>query len=144
MVAEFNENSQAGNVNGDHPYFADAIRDLTARATSVTGSSEVGEMVNTALQELRKQWIKATKTNVGTRLGYRTRKDGQTIGLLHASGQGEWKLFTCLNSLRDVEPSIHLILDERSLGDSEEYSGHVEDVGRVTNVLSVEHVAQEQ
>ena len=96
-------------------------------------------MVNAALQELRKQWLKATQTNVGTRLGYRTRKDGQTIGLLHPSGQGEWKPFTCLNSLRDVEPSIHLILDERSLGDSEEYSGHVEDVGGVTNVLSVEH-----
>lgn len=143
LGAEFNENSQAGNVNGDHPYFADAIRALTVRAIAVTGSSEVGEMVNATLQELRKQWLKTTQTNVGTRLGYRTRKDGQTIGLLHPSGQGEWKPFTCLNSLRDVEPSIHLILDERSLGDSEEYSGHVEDVGGVVNVLNVKHVSQE-
>ena len=37
LGAEFNENSQAGNVNGDHPYFADAIRDLTARAIAVDG-----------------------------------------------------------------------------------------------------------
>ena len=30
----------------------------------------------------------------------------------------DWTPFTCLNSLRDVEPSINLILDERGLGDN--------------------------
>ncbi len=138
LGSEFNENSQAGNVYGDHPYFLEALHDLTARATAITGSSEVGEIVNTTLQELCTQWLKTTHTNVGTRLGYRTRKDGQTIGLLHQPGQGEWKPFTCLNSLRDVEPSIHLILDERGLGDSGEYIGHVEGIESVT---AIEHVS---
>jgi len=46
------------------------------------------------------------------------KKDGHTVGLLKKAGLGDWKPFTCLNSLRDVEPSINLILDERSLGDT--------------------------
>ena len=29
---------------------------------------------------------------------------------------GRWGDFTCLNSLRDVEPNVGLILDERSIG----------------------------
>ena len=46
------------------------------------------------------------------------KKDGHTVGLLKKAGLSDWKPFTCLNSLRDVEPSINLILDERSLGDT--------------------------
>jgi hypothetical protein len=35
-----------------------------------------------------------TRSNVGTQLGYRTRKDGHTIGLLRQPGQGDWSPFT--------------------------------------------------
>jgi len=115
---EFNENSQAGNVIGTHPYFLAALSELPRRAIAVTGSTEVGEAVLTALEDLRAHWLKTTQANIGTRLGYRTRKDGQTIGLLRQPSQGDWTPFTCLNSLRDVEPSINLILDERGLGDN--------------------------
>ncbi len=74
--------------------------------------------MRTTLEELREYWLKMTRANVGTQLGYKTRKDGQTIGLLRQPGQRDWTPFTCLNSLRDVEPSINLILDERGLGDT--------------------------
>lgn len=115
---EFNENSQAGKVIGTHPYFLTALDELSRRAISVTGSTEIGAAVRTTLEELREQWLNTTKANVGTQLGYKTRKDGQTIGLLRQPGQSPWTPFTCLNSLRDVEPSINLILDERGLGDT--------------------------
>jgi hypothetical protein len=115
---EFNENSQAGKIPSDHPYVLHALSALVERAYNVTHSVEVSETVKAALEELRAYWLNMTHANVGTQLGYRTRKDGQTIGLLQQPGQGEWKAFTCLNSLRDVEPSINLILDERGLGDA--------------------------
>jgi hypothetical protein len=118
LGSEFNENSQAGKVIGTHPYFLAALDELSHRAVSVTGSTEVGEAVRTALEELREYWLNMTRANVGTQLGYKTRKDGQTIGLLRQPGQRDWTPFTCLNSLRDVEPSINLILDERGLGDT--------------------------
>ena len=115
---EFNENSQASKVIGTHPYFLTALRELPRRAIAVTGSKEVGEAVLIALEDLRAYWLRMTQANVGTRLGYRTRRDGQTIGLLRQPSQSDWIPFTCLNSLRDVEPSINLILDERGLGDT--------------------------
>ena len=52
-------------------------------------------------------------------LGYKTRNDSRTLGLLKDPEHGNWEPFTCLNSLRDVEPMVQLILDERDLGDSE-------------------------
>ena len=61
-----------------------------------------GELVEAALQDLTAYWMQKTQENSGTRLGYRTRKDGQTIGLLRPPEQGAWFPFTCLNSLRDV------------------------------------------
>jgi hypothetical protein len=117
LGGEFNENSRAGSIIATHPYLLAALEELPGRAVAVTGSEPVGEMVRETLEELRAYWMHKTRENSGTRLGYKTRRDGQTIGLLRQPGQGEWLPFTCLNSLRDVEPAIHLILDERGLGD---------------------------
>src|SRR6266699_90962 len=118
LGAEFNENSQAGKVVGNDPHFLAAISELSQRALVITESKEVAAAVRQALEDLQAYWLNMTRANVGTQLGYKTRKDGQTIGLLRQPGQGDWSPFTCLNSLRDVEPSINLILDERSLGDN--------------------------
>jgi hypothetical protein len=117
LGADFNENSRAGSINDAHPYVLEALKALPARAVSVTGSEVVGELVEQTLEDLLAYWINKTRENTGTQLGYKTRKDGQTVGLLRQPGQGEWTSFTCLNSLRDVEPSINLILDERGLGE---------------------------
>ena len=46
----------------------------------------------------------------GAILGYEGKTDGRTLGLLSKPAQGAWETFTCLNSLRDVEPSVKLIL----------------------------------
>jgi Helicase conserved C-terminal domain len=130
---EFNENSQAGKVDGDHPYFLAALTELAGRAETITGSRQVGESVREALEELRTFWLKAASAQAGTILGYKTKKDGQTIGLLHPPGQGDWLPFTSLNSLRDVEPSINLILDERGWGDDDSVATHVGNAAQVAS-----------
>jgi hypothetical protein len=114
---EFNENSQAGKVDSNHLYFRAALDELSRRAEIITESKQVGASVRAALEELRAYWQKAASANIGIQLGYKTKRDGQTIGLLHQPGQGDWLPFTCLNSLRNVEPAVNLILDEGSLGD---------------------------
>ena len=122
LGAEFNENSKAGMVTGNHPYFAAAIDELAQRAEHVTGSHEVAASVREALGQLKEQWLqKVATTTGGASLGYKSRRDGRTIGLLKSPGLGDLTPFTCLNSLRDVEPSINLILDDRSLGDQIEH-----------------------
>ena len=40
-----------------------------------------------------------------------------TIGLLRKPSIEPWDEFTCLNSLRDVEPTANLILDDYNLDD---------------------------
>ena len=50
--------------------------------------------------------------SVGARLGYQGRNDGITVGLLQPPGPGPWEDFTCLMSLRDVEPTVNLILEK--------------------------------
>ena len=51
------------------------------------------------------------------RLGYEGKKDSETIGLLRKPSIETWDEYTCLNSLRDVEPTSPLILDDHSLDD---------------------------
>ena len=48
-------------------------------------------------------------------LGYDEERDGVTVGLLHRPGLDPWDDFTCLNSLRDVEPTVGLIFDDGGL-----------------------------
>ena len=63
-------------------------------------------------------WVRqATPTPGGARLGYRTERDAVTKGLLQRTGMGAWDDFTCLGSLRDVEPSVGLVLDDRIMDD---------------------------
>ena len=38
------------------------------------------------------------------------------VGLLELPGPTEWDLFTCLNSLRDVEGKVDLVLDQNPTG----------------------------
>src|SRR5260221_199805 len=85
----------------------------------VTSKQQVGEQVRQELQTRIDAWLnEAGRSTAGRVLGYRDRKDGRTIGLLRYPDLRAWSLFTCLNSLRDVEPSVGLILDERGM-DSE-------------------------
>ena len=51
------------------------------------------------------------------KLGYRTAKDGETRGLLIPAGGEDWDTFTCLHSLRDVEPTVTLLFDEGRMDD---------------------------
>ena len=74
-----------------------------------------GRRVRTDLEKLKAYWLHKASSTPG--LGYKTRNDGRTLGLLKDPERGNWGPFTCLNSLREVEPSVRLILDDRGLGE---------------------------
>jgi hypothetical protein len=48
-------------------------------------------------------------------LGYDEERDGVTVGLLRRPCLDPWDDFTCLNSLRDVEPTVGLIFHDGGL-----------------------------
>jgi hypothetical protein len=111
---ELNANAAARDVSRSRASIREAVERIAFRATQVTQSPEVGEQVRAALESRIDLWLARAKPDgKGTLLAYQRRKDGTTIGLLSSPTIGEWEDFTCLNSLRDVEPSVGLILDPR-------------------------------
>ncbi|OKH33164.1 helicase [[Phormidium ambiguum] IAM M-71] len=111
--SELNLNDKAGRISRHHPYVQAAIDAICDRAWAV-GDAKTRDLVKQELEAKLDYWLEVAANSVGgSILGYQTKKDGVTLGLLEQPGQSNWQPFTCLNSLRNVEPSIGLILDER-------------------------------
>ena len=89
------------------------------------------EEVQQQLKRTLDLWqARAQKMNQGNQLGYETKKDGLTTGLLRKPSIEPWDEFTCLNSLRDVEPTANLILTDYGMdsgsGDDSEDAAQAE------------------
>lgn len=110
--SEFNFNNRAGRIRRDDPDVQAAIQTIVQRAWYVSASSEVRDFVKRELESRLDYWLdQAQDTAGGKVLGYQPEKDGLTVGLLKQPGSLDWEKFTCLNSLRNVEPTIGLILN---------------------------------
>ncbi|MDP9310845.1 MAG: DISARM system helicase DrmA [Chloroflexota bacterium] len=110
---QFNPNEGAGKVTAEHPIVQDALREIAARAAYVTGASSTE--VEQALKTRIETWMTTRKGAVSAALGYKAERDGHTVGLLKHPDGDDWSLFACLNSLRDVEPTVSLVLDDGGL-----------------------------
>jgi hypothetical protein len=118
---QFAANAGAAALTYEHPLFNAAMEAITARAVGVDGDS-VRQRVAHDLSMLVETWIaQARHTAGGQKLGYKPKKDGLTLGLLSQPTVGQWLPFTCLNSVRDVEPQVGLVLDDRALDDTREW-----------------------
>src|SRR5207247_1162614 len=118
MGTEFNENLRAGRIDRHHPYVRAAVDQIARRAHLVGSGATVERLVRAELERRLDEWLaEAQRQTGGRRLGYRDARDGVTVGLLHRPGLRAWDDFTCLNSLRDVEPEVGLVLDDRGLDD---------------------------
>jgi hypothetical protein len=112
----FNPNAAAAILDRQHEFVKTAIQQIAKRAEQVTGKKEEGDRVRNMLNDRIDFWLaRAQRPTGGNVLGYKASKDGITPGLLERPGVGEWNRFTCLTSLREVEPTVGLILDDRGL-----------------------------
>jgi hypothetical protein len=111
---EFNANDKAKDAKQDHPYTKMAIETISRRAGLITGENQVEELVRKELQTRMDFWLaRANKlSTAGSKLGYKGRSDNVTLPLLESPAYQKHEMFTCLNSLRDVEPSVNLILTD--------------------------------
>jgi hypothetical protein len=107
-----NANDKAGKLKRDEELLAWAIDRIVSRASTVEGSKEIAEEVKKMLSDRRDHWLKQIGAALAYKLGYRDEKDGTTIGLLRLPITGHWEKFTCLNSLRDVEQTVNLMLGD--------------------------------
>ena len=122
---EFNANDQAVMFQADHPYVLEAIEIIVRRAGLVGDGPEVADFVRAELQSKVDLWKAEAENRTGGRmLAYDTPRGegkggrkGTTVELLHRPGLERWEEFTCLNSLREVEPTVKLIIDDGGLDD---------------------------
>ncbi len=108
---EFNDNLGAGRFESSHALAQQAKAIIQHRADMLTDDAEKAALVTAALKTLIDAWEERKRAVTGAHLGYRRSRDGTTVELLKAPEKGQRDRFTCLNSLRDVEPSVNLILD---------------------------------
>jgi hypothetical protein len=110
-----NANTKAGELKDTDPVMPEVFERIIARAEQALGDPTVGALVRKMLEARRERWLKRVRNQVDHRLGYRDDTDA-VVGLLEQPGPMDWDLFTCLNSLRDVEGTIDLILDQNPVG----------------------------
>lgn len=116
--ARFNPNDAAALVDPGDTIVRRAVEVITRRAEHVEESRAVAEEVRRLLESRLQQWrAEATPRPGKARLGYRAKRDGVTRELLKPAGVGPLEPFTCLSSLRDVEPTVDLVLEDGGLDD---------------------------
>jgi hypothetical protein len=113
----WNAEPEAENVDTRSELAREAVRSIRERAEELAAASDGDvERIADALQQRLDEWS-SLQAREGSKLAYRDRKDGVTVGLLHGPSIEGWKTWTCLTSLRDVEPGVNLLLREDDLGE---------------------------
>lgn len=120
---EFNKNESAMRMatEAGNTVVQETVDWIVQRARIVS-DDETAARVEADLREKLQFWkSRALRLSGGSRLGYESKKDSETIGLLQKPGVEAWDEFTCLNSLRDVEPTSFLIMNDHNLDDEADF-----------------------
>ncbi|MBX3000305.1 MAG: DISARM system helicase DrmA [Caldilineaceae bacterium] len=112
LGVDLNANEKAAEFERDHPYVRAAVAQLVDRAVRMDQPNHA-QLVSELLDARLGLWAsRVAGSTGGARLGYDDKKDGRTVGLLRRPDSQPWTAFTCLNSMRNVEPTVNLVLDE--------------------------------
>jgi len=116
---EFNCNDAAALIDRNHELVKKAVHAISTRAEHVLASKTFGTEVKKHLEYRLDLWLKEIRDRKagGSTLAYQDKKTGTATALLRKPDIGPWTLFTCLNSLREVEPPVSLVLDPRGIRD---------------------------
>jgi len=113
-----NEEEAAARIDANDPLVRRAIDSIVRRATLVAGQLGPAADLKDTLERRVAEWVSRARRGAGHgRLVYVRGGGGNTEPLLERAGAGEWAPFTCLNSLRDVEPTAKLVLEGGAMPD---------------------------
>ncbi len=113
----YNANDAAGRIQRDDPAILAVLDDIARRAGLVNESQQDAAYVRQRLEVLLDEWLRIAGRlrDSAVVMGYQTKADGTTRGLLQKPASRDAPdnyLYTCLNSLRDVEPNVDLVLND--------------------------------
>ncbi|MCF7978996.1 MAG: DISARM system helicase DrmA [Chromatiaceae bacterium] len=111
LTDEFNANLRAQDLDKSRPIVQEAMAAIVRRVEEIEGKA-LAKAVRKEIDVKLDKWLKQAQGQ-GYQLGYQASRDGTATALLRTPGEGKWQAFTTLHSLRDVEPSVGLILKER-------------------------------
>lgn len=119
MGKDFNANESAGDIKRDHRFTRTALDEITRRAGEMSQVNDTARRVEQELDARLDQWFNyAAQARAGaSRLGYKQDDKGHTRALLRDPDLHSWDTFTVLNSLRDVELPINLVMQDYGLDD---------------------------
>jgi hypothetical protein len=110
-----NANDRAGTLQDTDPLMPTVFAKLAQRAENAMHDKLSGERVMSMLNSRRDEWLKRVHNQTDHKLAYQF-EGGATVALLDHAATGRWEMFTCLDSLRDVEGTVDLVLDSRPTG----------------------------
>jgi hypothetical protein len=110
-----NANMKAGEVLDTDPVWAKVFDILGSRGGNATHDAAVAVRIKDMLDRRRDEWLRRVHNQKDHKLGYKS-EGGATVGLLEQATEGDWEMFTCLNSQRNVEGTVDLVLDQHSTG----------------------------
>lgn len=112
-----NPNEAAQQLDRTTELVSAAVDAIRMRAAEVSVEGRLARLVEDELDTRIDAWLARAQQalNTGARLGYQEKRDSETVGLLRRPGTEPWTTFTVLNSLRDVEPTVGLILSDSPL-----------------------------
>lgn len=113
--AHLNANLNAGQVADTDPVWSSVVDLLAARGGNATQDAGVSARIRDMFDRRRDEWLRRVHNQKDHQLAYKP-EGGATVGLLEQASERDWELFTCLNSLRDVEGTVDLVLDQRHTG----------------------------
>jgi hypothetical protein len=122
-----NPNEAAQRLDRTAELVAQAVETIRRRAGEVEMDARLQDVVEDELDLRLDRWLAAAQQalSTGARLGYQEKRDSDTVGLLRRPSTEPWDTFTVLNSLRDVEPTVGLIVSDGALFPGGEGSGGV-------------------
>lgn len=111
--SRLNANTSAHDVQDPDALMESAFDIIKRRAEETTGTLSASDAMK-KLNDRRDFWLSCIRNATAWRIGY---KDGSNVvGLLKQPGEQAWEDFTCLNSLRDVEGTVDLLVDTDDRG----------------------------
>lgn len=110
-----NGNLTAGKVLDTDPLWAAIFHMLSKRGSDANHDASVKARIIDMLDRRRDEWLKRAHNQMEHQIAYKP-AGGTTVGLLEQASDRDWGLFTCLNSLRDVEGTVDLVLDQSAYG----------------------------
>ncbi len=106
--SRLNHNRSAGQIQSPESILREVSEAVRLRAERIAGGKAAAE-TKQLLEERERVWQRQAVASPERQLAYQ-REPGNVVPLLSRAGAGPWDTFTCLNSLRDVEANVPLLL----------------------------------